>query len=353
MIVDSVTTPATIGSGHASIRARFGTEPPLTRPRQLSDIKRQLADIFADALAVRPGDSIFPWNIGSNGGVAFSRICEAANRATFVPGASFPIAIPLSEKQLVYPGLTEAATLDLWTDRLLWNAIGKKSLGRGRSITHQTPHEDTELRSRLEATGVLAAVQVPTGVLANARPLTISTLDNGPSQDVVLAGAAPGERLASIVPEELTWRAGSRFVVEKALEAWLMENHDTDRGSAFRDALLEPGETIEWAGNYLPFGVAGANIDVVMMTRLPDGLERFRVIELKVGALSARGLSEASAQVTQYAVFIRRFLERWSGDDVPMDPVPTVISAHSRRPKSADVNELRYSISEGGDVAFA
>lgn len=291
-IVDTDTFGKTIGTGAVRARASIGGS--------VGTFSQQLADIFADALMVRPGDLVVPWVTGVQQGVAFHTVCRASQRAHIDSGSEFPLVIPLHESHEKYPGLSEVQTLDLWAERLLWNAIGKKSLGRGRSITHQTLLEDAELLTRLTEGGQSTQLKVPSLSVAKLKPLTIRTEPVATQTFEYLHSLPREKRLAAVRPHELTWARNGEFRTEKALEGWLAENFDTAKGASFRAALLEPAETIDWAGNYLPFGVAGASMDFVVQTTTADGGSRFHVIELKKDSLSKKNFrvyDQSSAEV--------------------------------------------------------
>lgn len=343
-IVNRETVAATIGRGAVRTRAELAG-------KKLS--VSQLADLFADALVVRRNDRIFPWLTGVQQAVAFNTVCRAEGRAQFHAGSDYPIVIPLQAHQEHYPGITEASALDLWATRLLWNAIGKKSLGRGRSITHQTELEDTELVERLLSTGAPRALTVPTAELAECEPLTLRTRPGGAQAFEELDSIAAAARLAAVKPSELCWARDGQFVVEKALEAWLCENFDTEAGSSLRTALLDPGETILWAGNYLPFGVAGASIDFVFIAESSSGARSFGVVELKKDSLSRKEYSAATAQVVRYAEFVRRFLSVWDSGEKHSQIRSYVVSAFKAKPHGGEsVTHLTYSIGSSGEVEF-
>ena len=148
VIVNAATYEKTIASGFIGVRASLGANSA-TKPSILG----QYADLAADLLGVRPGDLIFPWLTDTSRGVAFRNVSVAQSRVYRLPGVAMPLRVNLEEESRNFVGLTEADALDLWEHRLLWNAIGKKSLGRPRTLTHQTPYEDAELLRRLTLSG--------------------------------------------------------------------------------------------------------------------------------------------------------------------------------------------------------
>jgi hypothetical protein len=257
--------------------------------------------------------------------------------------------------------LREDEALELWTDRLLWNAIGKKSLRRGRSITHQTPFEDDELTSRLERSGHISDhVSESTEASVDTAELVIRTtsLPDGADADHAeeLCSARPEARYRMLDPTRLCWAKNGKFINEKALEAWLMRSHDLPEGKSFRDALLAPGEEIIWAANYLPYGVAGANIDCVFLTRSAHQPGKVYVVELKRDSLGRAQRTSAKAQVERYCRYFERFLGHYRPEEVPFGVVGVTISAGSgpAAPRHLDQHrEIHYLVERDGSVQFA
>ena len=81
-------------------------------------------------------------NDGSNIGVGFDRYYITTGEVWFDQSSTHPLKIGVSEVFLYQDPLSEEEVLDLFRNTLLWNAIGKKSLGRGRRLSHQTNEED-------------------------------------------------------------------------------------------------------------------------------------------------------------------------------------------------------------------
>lgn len=95
---------------------------------------KTISDLFSDVLATRKGDFVFPWIIKGkdNNQIGFRYILKIAGPPIYVFGDEYPIKIPIEDIVISYPiALEESDALDLFRIELLWNAIGKKSLGRG------------------------------------------------------------------------------------------------------------------------------------------------------------------------------------------------------------------------------
>ena len=268
------------------------------------------ADIFSDMLATRKGDLVFPWIIASKRkkNVGFKYVFRIEGSPIFVRGEEYPIKVPLSTEGWEYENpLPEASALELWDPKLLWNAIGKKSLRRGRSLTHQTPMEDKRLDYLLNSMNPSGPRQIKLGKTKYASvPITIDPTRGywDPKLLSTLEKLTARERLSQLDLNGVPWRDNNLFNVEKSLEAWVMENIDKAAGQELRDNILNTDLEIEWFGNYLPYGVAGSNMDVVI---IQSGTNRklATIIELKVGSLPAKDFIDAAKQVLRYLEFIK------------------------------------------------
>lgn len=288
--------------------------------------RKTLADMFADLLVARAGDLVFPWSIrdpvSGAPGRGFGFQLAVAGRPILSPSSPFPLQLPLSKvgQRWVTP-ISEADALELFADRPLWNAIGKKALGRGRSLTHQSPLEDAELLRRLGADGV--SVSVPVIPPTDGQPITISL------EDRVASPTAAPSSLAEVDVSQLFWVSSGRFVIEKALEAWLCEVADTPAAATLWACAIDEPSTPSWFANYLPFGVQGSSVDFV--ATFPAGgssaRDRCVVLELKKDPLSASEFSEASGQVGTYATFVRRAFSAFGRD---FEVTPVVLSAKTK-----------------------
>lgn len=283
---------------------------------------KTLADMAADMLATRRGDAVFPW-ITARGGVrneGFKAALKVDGPPFFDPAQRYPLGFPLDPIGTEHTPLVEDQALDLFQPRLLWNAIGKKSLGRGRSLTHQTLNEDDTLLARLG----LAIRPATIGAFmpsATQIPLTINLTQNTP-----WTGASPTS-LGGLNLAAVPWVTNGDFVYEKVLEAWVMEHIDQPAMQPFWSLLpAVAGGQLIWFGNYLPYGVAGKNIDVVALHETPTGLVA-TVIELKKGTLSRSVFIGAARQASAYAVFIEDAFNHY-GKAVQLQAV--VLSKHSR-----------------------
>jgi hypothetical protein len=325
---------------------------------------KTVADLFSDVLVTRPGHAVFPWCIGGPGteNVGFRQVFRVSGSPFYVPGDKYPIKVPLENKGLRYDNpVSEADALDLWGGRLLWNAIGKKSLGRGRSLTHQLPMEDERLLEMLDAVNSTGGKQVALGMCAKRGvPVTID-----PSQDKAdpqflnrMEKATEQERISSLDIKEIPWRSGDRFKVEKALEAWIVENIDkSPGGGSFRESVLEAGYGVGWFGNYLPFGVAGSSIDVVVVQDTESG-KVITAVELKVQSLCDTGFRNAVEQVREYTNFLQRAFGAYG---MKVKTRKIIVAAQGSRTSRTslqagavwkDTRLVTYSIESDGQVVF-
>jgi len=307
-IVNKTTAKLMISEGCILIRAEL-------RSSKLKTI----ADIFSDVLATRRGDLVFPWIIseGNTPGEGFKYVFKVAGSPIFVPHNQFPVRIPLEKKGTEYPNpISENEALDLWRKKLLWNAIGKKSLGRGRALTHQTPWENEVLLNLLEERNPTSTtIKLKAFNFQNSIPISIhrNLCNNGS----IKSNENVPQNLGEVKINNIQWNTNDgKFIVEKALEAWIMECIDKNEGNSFRSTLLngiQPSQLISFH-NYLPFGVQGSSMDIVIFYRDNTGEKVALVIELKKGTLSYQGYKNAAIQVKNYENFIRNFLNAYSLD---------------------------------------
>lgn len=323
------------------------------------------ADLFSDVLAMRKGDYVFPWitkgDEGQNQG--FRHIFKVGGSPFFVKGDEYPIKIPLATEGKEFPkNLKELEALDLWTKKLLWNAIGKKSLGRGRSITHQTPMEDEQLLKLLKKKNKKKnAIKIPLGNCKNRIiNITIDTTQNQhspwTSEITRLENYKQEDRLKNIELKKVPWVKGKYFSYEKVLEAWIMENIDQAACKSLREFLMDKEDKIEWFGNYLPFGVQGSNMDIVIL-HSHQKKRIVTVIELKVGPINKIQFRDTCDQVIEYSNFLRKAFNSF-GIDVCLNPV--ILTATSKvsntfspiKKEDLQPRFISYEIEPSGNVIF-
>lgn len=329
-IVDENTVKEIFRTGVVQIKARLGKQ-----------CFKSAADIFADVLSVRPNDPIYPWitSCSSSLSPSFTHKFVASGKAWLNKGDPFPIKIPVYETYFEANNpLTEAAALDLFSPPLLWNAIGKKSLGRGRSFNHQTVEEDRRLDE-------LLALRPGKDTISRDQTRTVSSWEISIDQSAPYRNSRPISSLADFEPHGFGWRHKCFFKYEKALEAWFVENIDKDSCHWFW-RFFSPGK-IEWFGNYLPFGLQGSNIDLVVVRELESKTTEVYVIELKVGPLNLSEWQDASKQASEYASFIQKAFNSF-GKDFFVRPI--VLAGPKKRgfPSVAiDGTWISYKIEEG------
>jgi len=327
---------------------------------KLEDYKvKTIADLFADALATRPGDLVFPWIIGSKDSqnIGFKYVFKVADKPYFVRGDEYPIKIPLKEVGDEYEiPLSEEEALELWDGKLLWNIIGKKSLRRGRSLSHQTKMEDNKLIDMLKKknngrspTSIRLGRYASGGVSISINPSQVGVANF----ETVLDSFNAEDRLKNVQLNNIPWQKEGDFAEEKVLEAWIMENIDRTQCNDLREIIIPVGQHIDWFGNYLPYGVQGSNIDVVISHL--NGSRDVSVIELKVGKLSSKEIKEAYNQAKAYALFIERAFGAFG---VAVNANPIIISKKhpTRRDnqiwKRLPITSIVYEIQNNGAVNF-
>jgi len=317
---------------------------------------KTIADIFSDVLSTRKNDLVFPWitREGNTPGEGFKYVFRIAGPPVFVLHDSFPVKIPLEEKGEKYlTPVPESEALDLWRKRLLWNAIGKKSLGRGRALTHQTPWENEVLLSLLNEKNP----NTTTVKLKSFNPqgsIKISIHKNLCNDGDIKEHSDVPENLSEVNINKIQWNTDDgKFVVEKALEAWIMECIDKSEGSSFRSTLLDNIQASQLISfhNYLPFGVQGSNMDIVIFYKDNDGKKVALVIELKHRSLSYKGYTSAATQVKNYENFIRDFLTAYSLSDfrvrsavLSFKPSGQAMKEYRRRGSVFNVDWFYYEI---------
>lgn len=275
---------------------------------------KTLSDLFADALTVRAGDKIFTWSI--NGGVGFDRYYIANGDVVFDPNDPYPIKIGLQSGVKYTKPLSEEEALDIFSPRLLWNAIGKKSLGRGRGLSHQTIDEDDQLIKLLESKNIgVPATPILTHPISIAGTTPISISKFGTNQNPPIQNP-----IESVPLSNIEWNSGSLFVYEKTLEAYICANIDKPICRILK--LLGYGEySVKWFGNYLPYQVAGKNIDLVVEIENQND-HRVLVIELKKDKLVYDNYYHiASKQLRSYVKFITKAYSAFGYNDLIVEPI--------------------------------
>lgn len=305
----------------ATIQNITDTHPYISFGGNLKELPlKTISDLFADALAVREGDYIFTWMIngGLSPGVGFDRFFIANGSVMFDSSARYPIKVGVRVGYKFDIAVPEEVALDIFRPNLLWNAIGKKSLGRGRSLSHQTLDEDNLLMSLLNRENNHTAPHI---VLNNPVydssyiPITINNFR--PVANNVVRSNTP---LNTVIISNIVWNKINKFQYEKTLEAYICENIDKPQ-VGFCNLLGYPNHRIKWFGNYLPYGVAGKNIDLVC--EIESGNDsRILVIELKNDPVSYNGYRTiVDDQLIKYSQFIEEAFKSYRGDNVVVERI--------------------------------
>jgi len=333
-----------------------------TRGDLRQHIIKTTSDIFSDVLAVRKGDLIFPWIVHGESGenMGFKYVFKISGPPIFVKGDDYPVKVQLWEEGLVFENpLSEADALDLWDKKILWNAIGKKSLGRGRSLTHQTPMEDQKMLELLEERNPKGPKKIilQKGKI-NGVPLSINPSQRKWNNNLLktIKNLPEKDRLKSLDLDGVPWAKEKFFAVEKTLEAWLMENIDKDSCLSLRNLLFDGSDKIIWFGNYLPFGVQGSNMDVVILHERKNNKLVITVIELKVGTINKNQFLDTCGQVIDYSNFLKKAFDSF-GISVELNPViltgiSKISSFQHIRRNNLNPKFIGYEVDSKGKVIF-
>ncbi|MDD3803607.1 MAG: hypothetical protein PHW02_04355 [bacterium] len=316
-------------TGHISIYAKLGKRSTKT-----------IADIFSDLLAIRKGDLIFLWIVKHrdccDGEVGFKYVFRVKNKPFFLEGEKQPFVIPLEKKYSEHKNwLSEAVALDLFEKKILWNAIGKKSLGRGRAITHQTPFEDKLLLNKMGRRYVRKDLKSEN--YSKAKSITISpNIQSNKTNNYKNLKAVKLTKLPFFNKHK------TNFSFEKVLEAYIMENIEK-----INKFIFPHTRGVSWAGNYSPYGVQGSNIDIIILNKE----NKVAVLELKINSLGSKSYDLVKQQVLGYCDFVGKAFSKKK-----KDLIPVIISLKSKQSfskiiKNEKVKLLYYQI-ENNKIEF-
>ncbi|MEM3726108.1 MAG: hypothetical protein QXK98_04510 [Candidatus Bathyarchaeia archaeon] len=294
-------------------------------------------DLIADLLSLRPGDNVFFW-LYQRKYTGVVGIFEVTGKFPFfhncdiggVSGKNYPFRVCIKPRKLYdYIALDDLLLAD--ANYLPWVSAlsAKKALGafggRGRSSTPLPPWGVEAVASALEEAGSMARwygddlkINFPKKTSGypfdgSERQITVDTsIRLFPAQPPSYPGDIDLDFLPAVTPE-------GKFTVEKALEAWLMENVDRP---LTRSVFLEDPRRILWFANYFPCSVSGVNIDAVVLYESSDGGVRLLVVELKKDSVEL-GIDKAVEQVVRYVNVATRLLlppiSRSYGADVKVE----------------------------------
>ena len=332
------------------------------------DIYKTIADLFADALTVREDDKIFTWCVNETGakGNGFDRYYIADGNVLFMPEEEFPIKVGIKELYKYDNAVSEVTALDLFREKILWNAIGKKSLGRGRSLSHQTIDEDAILIDLLNEankdSGPSRIVYAPIDY-SGSKVIEISnfsfTESNPPTMGRRIddGGGKYHIPLNSVPIETIIWNKGNHFLCEKALEAYLCSNIDKNVVN-FCKIIGHPRFTVKWLGNYLPFGVQGSSMDMVV--EIEQGPKRKVILlELKDDTFGYSAYKQdVDSQILPYQDFVKKAFKKNRGGKITVESVFLSHSPHrtpnpEEKPIYKGVKWIGYNIDNpSGTVSF-
>lgn len=285
-------------------------------------------DLISDIISLRPGDSVVFWlyqrgerptgvaGIFEVESVDGSRVFYDPRDVGDVPGRYFPFRALINARK-VYGAIAPDDLLLADVRYLPWVSAlsAKKALGafggRGRSSTPLPPAGVHAIGEALEEASEEAyrwdggELEVDLPEVTERYPFS-----GGEVKLHVDVSRFQFPRRQPTYPGDLDFAAlpaikrDGQFVVEKALEAWLMENADNPE---MLPDLLEEGKDVLWFANYVPCSVSGVNMDAVITYKSADGLLRFLVAELKVGNVYS-GLERSLKEVGRYVRVARRLL---------------------------------------------
>lgn len=302
---------------------------------------KKWADILADALSIRKGDLVFPWVVKSTQ-TGFSYQFKASDSAYLVNERGYRIGIPVESVYLrAKAHLPEGTALDFFpnkpSDGILWNAIGKKSLRRGRAITHQTPQEDGLM---LRMLGSFTDFQRSSSGHDLEPCVTSFVYKSG------LEVSAQG-KISSLELNSDRWTKRGLFRWEKALEASLVSVLGTTNQRGFMEALGFPKAKIVWFANYLTYGVQGGSIDLLLVFRDGD-IDKVVVVELKKDGLTPKSFQKAVKQVKDYSLYVEKAFKSF-GEKV--ETIPVVVSGIRKKPQRPLPNDgvlhILYQVNKG------
>lgn len=323
--VNQRTLPPAINQGFAATTGSMGPQWYKT-----------VADIFADVLSTRPGDRLFfqitsrsvggsssldeylsyvnfnnqpSFSSTSNG---FTGIVEIEGRPFFDPTqvgneasvpASVPVRVPLNCEGYLPRPVTEEQALTYKTESTeLWNPKYKKALQGAKSLTSLTPEEGDQLAALVHRANdrEYGVRQETYSGDASGKISIDDRLDQ--EEGVGTVRTSPPDSIQDLSLDEIPIARGSRFRVEKTLEAWLMEMIDSDHGDLRR--VLGPTDELTWFTNYVPYGISGKNMDGLAFHERDGSRYKISTIELK------RGEADKSAvrQVLGYAQWVTSYL---------------------------------------------
>lgn len=285
-------------------------------------------DLVSDVISLRPGDNVLFWLYQRfnkpTGIVGIFEVDQVNGAKVFfdprdvgaVSGKCLPLRGAIKPKK-VYKVIAPDDLLLADVNYLPWVSAlsAKKALGafggRGRSSTPIPPAGVQAIERALEeATKEVKAwdsedliVDVPETTesypLGNIEvPITVDISNfKFPKRPPVYPGDIDFAKMPAVKPS-------GHFVVEKALEAWLMENADRPKNIS---CLLEDAREVLWFANYVPCSVSGVNMDAVITYKTTTSDLKFLVTELKVGDVYSN-LEGSLKQVARYIRVARRLL---------------------------------------------
>lgn len=309
--------------------------------------EKTIADIFADALSTRPGDRLFfqltgrsvgdssslsgylshvnfsnqpPFSSTSKG---FTGVAKIKDQPFFDPTRigkqanvpeDVPVRIPLNCEQYLPRPVTEERAFTYETEAAeLWNPKYKKALQGAKSLTSLTPEEGDQLAALLHRNNDREYEVTQKGYSGDtSNQISIDDRLNQEEGDSTVR-TSPPDSIKDLSLDEIPIVSGSRFKMEKTLEAWLMEMIDSDQDDIRR--VFGPQDELSWFTNYVPYGISGKNMDGLVFHERDGTRYKISTIELKRG----RAGESAVKQVLGYARWVTNYLA--GGDEQVVQPI--------------------------------
>jgi hypothetical protein len=313
---------------------------------------KTISDQFADLLNVKKGDKIFFWLIANKKlktqNLGFVGYAVANGNAIFVKNDEFPYKIPISEINTYSNPLSEREALSLNREKKLWNIIGKKSLGRGRGLLHQTPFEDDILLNLLKNKSGEPEKNKITSI-----PYECCQIEILLGKSSLTKGEFNKDNDNKLIKNwdinTFPFISENIFAYEKTLEAYLIQklrDNDMNFLNILRSKIGCNRWEIVWFGNYLAYGVMGGNIDLVIILKLGNKF-KVLVIELKNEKLNYEKTLDVIDQVNEYEIEMKEtfvsFIEKENLETVKIVITPS----HSFEAETDDIIFFDYSVIQG------
>ncbi|MCX7688308.1 MAG: hypothetical protein N2045_10095 [Fimbriimonadales bacterium] len=248
---------------------------------------------------------------------------------TSLPGHILPLRFPLRlvqqfshyvDDNTAYVDITDQGRLSTLIFRKVYGA------GRERSVNPILPEEAEKLRrllARVQTQGRNNPVQVPPVSQSHQPSVQAKPIYNY----LNFANPLVLKRDSACANGSLYNSQGS-VVYETILEFWLMRQLGSNPSFVYDYLNIPKGETVEWFGNQVLFGIGGEKSDVLVLTRNDEGKRcRAVVIELKRDTID----QQACNQIQRYAYWIAQLVTFQCAHQNPFYITPILIGYKTAR----------------------